>query len=209
MKRADTYGKTTEAVASRIRKAAKKWDGAFTPSDFADLGDPRVVGVVLGRLNAKGVIRRIRRGVYEIPEEHPVLGRVGASPKAVLDAISRRDGLELLPSGAYAANLLGLSTQVPARRTYGTAGRRRVVNTAGRAHVELRQRSPRALALAGKTSGWLAEALRHMGRENIDVEQLKQLRAKLTPKDRSELLRDMRYVAAWMRPAFQTVAGDE
>jgi hypothetical protein len=209
MKRVEAYGKTTEAVLGRIRKTAKKWGGAFTPSDFADLGDPRVVGVVLGRLNAKGVIRRIRRGVYEVLEDHSVLGRIGASPKAVLEALNRRDGLELLPSGAHAANLLGLTMQVPARRTYGTSGRSRVVKTAGLAEVELRHRSPRALVLAGKTSGWLAEALRHMGKENLDTEQLKHLRAKISPKDRRELRRDMRYVAAWMRPAFELVASDE
>lgn len=209
MKRAEIYGRTTKAVLERIRKAAKMWGGAFTPLDFADLGDPRVVGVILGRMNAKGTIRRIRRGVYEIPMEHPVLGRIGASPKAAMEALARRDGLELLPSGAHAANLLGMSTQVPARRIYGTGGRSRVVKTAGQAEVELRQRTPRALALAGKTSGWLAEALRHMGRENLDLEQLRHLRTKLSPKDRRELRRDMRYVAAWMRPAFELVAGDE
>lgn len=202
-----SYGLLTANILRRIRSKGASW--SFTPSDFADAGDPRSVGMTLTRLMRKGVIRRVRRGVYDVPRKHPLLGTAGAGPDAITQAIARRDGLKLLPSGAHAANALGLSTQVPARTTYGVAGRSRVVPTGGRAAVTLHQRSPKAMALAGRASGWIAAALRNLGQDHITPDRLRHLRASLDSKQRRELLADLRYVPAWMRPHFQELARDE
>ena len=64
-------------AALRVAKMGRGW--AFTPHDFADLGDPRAVGVTLGRLVRDGKIRRISCGIYDSPHDHPLLGRTGAS----------------------------------------------------------------------------------------------------------------------------------
>jgi hypothetical protein len=138
-----------------------------------------------------------------------LLGRVGAGPDAITDAIVRRDALKLLPSGAHAANALGLSTQVAAKTAYGIAGRSRVQLTGGRAEVIFRRRSPKAMALAGRASGWLAEALRNIGRQHITSDRLHGLKASLGPKQRRELLADIRYVPAWMRPFILELARNE
>jgi hypothetical protein len=138
-----------------------------------------------------------------------LLGHVGAGSDAITDAIVRRDALKLLPSGAHAANALGLSTQVAAKTAYGIAGRSRIQSTGGRAEVIFRRRSPKAMALAGRASGWLAEALRNIGRQNITSDRLRGLKASLGPKQRRELLADIRYVPAWMRPFIQELARDE
>jgi len=105
-----TYGATSSLILRRIRGKGRGW--AFTPSDFADAGDPRSVGMVLSRLVKHGKIRRVQRGVYEVTHEHPLIGIVGAGSDAVMAAIARRDALKLLPSKAAAANVLHLSTQV-------------------------------------------------------------------------------------------------
>lgn len=201
------YGELSSTVLRRIRAKGASW--AFTPSDFADLGDPRSIGMVLTRLSRRGVIRRVRRGVYETPRQHPILGTVGAGTDAVAQAIGRRDALKFLPSGAHAANALGLSTQVPARLAYGIVGRSRVQPAQGKSLVIFRQRSPKAMALAGRASGWLAEALRNIGRVHVTTDRLKSLRARLGPKEKKQLLEDLRYVPAWMRPFFRELANDD
>lgn len=201
------YGSISGKILRRIRAKGASW--AFTPSDFADVGDPRSVGMVLTRLMRKGVIHRVRRGVYEVPRQHSLLGTVGAGPDAVTAAIARRDALKLLPSGAHAANALGLSTQVAARMSYGVAGRSRVESTGGLSAVSFRRRSPKSMALAGRASGWLAEALRNIGRSHITSDRLRGIRARLSDKDRSQLRADVRYVPAWMRPHFLDLARDD
>ena len=200
------YGTLQNSVLRRIKGKGSDW--AFTPSDLADLGDPRSVGKVLTRLIQAGTVRRVRRGVYEIPREHPLIGTVGAGADAVVAAIARRDGLKLLTSGAHAANLLGLSTQVAAKSTYGIQGRSRTSQGIGRA-VEFKRRSPKAMMMAERASGWVAEALRNIGRAHITVERLQPLRARLSAKEKKQLIEDLRYAPAWMRPFFLELTRDE
>lgn len=206
MTRHSAYGKTSDLVLRRIRLAKRRWGGAFTPSDFADIADLRSVGMVLSRLVKTGTIQRVRRGVYEIPRPHPVLGTIGAGPDAVLAAIARRDGLTLLPSGAESANSLGLSTQVPARASYGVSDRARLVSLGGSGSARFQRRSSKRVALAGRASGRVAEALRSLGRKRIDSEKIRQLQRALPAEAKRELLEDLRYVPAWMRPVFREVA---
>ncbi len=201
------YGDLQSRLLRRIKGKGPDW--AFTPSDFADFGDPRSVGKTLTRLVRAGTIRRVSRGVYETTHEHPLIGTIGAGAQAATDAIARRDALKLLPSGANAANLLGLSTQVSARVAYGVAGRSRILPTGGKSEVILRHRSPKKMALAGRASGWVAEALRNLGRQHITTKRLAELKTRFSPADRRQLRADLRYVPAWMRPHFLFLAGDE
>ena len=207
MKGESSYGLLSGKLLRRIRAKGAGW--AFTPSDFADLGDPRSIGMALTRLSRKGTIRRTQRGVYEVPRQHPVIGTIGAGTDAVAQAIARRDALKLLPSGAHAANTLGLSTQVPAKTAYGITGHSRVQPVAGKAQIVFRHRSSKAMALAGRASGWVAEALRNVGRNHITADRLRPLRGRLGAKDKKQLLDNLRYVPAWMRPHFNELARDD
>jgi hypothetical protein len=88
---------------------------AFTPNDFFDIGGRDAVDKALSRLTAKGTIRRLARGLYEYPREHPELGTISPDIEKVAKALTGKDQIRLQPSGAYATNLLGLSEQVPAK----------------------------------------------------------------------------------------------
>ncbi|MCD4779032.1 MAG: type IV toxin-antitoxin system AbiEi family antitoxin domain-containing protein [Candidatus Omnitrophica bacterium] len=87
----------------------------FTKYQFFDLGNPKTVAKVLERMAESGEIRRIARGLYDYPQKHSTLGDVPPNLDHIADALSEKDNLKIQPSGAYAANLLGLSDQVPAR----------------------------------------------------------------------------------------------
>jgi hypothetical protein len=207
MNRDSTYGATSGLILRRIRGKGRGW--AFTPSDFADAGDPRSVGMVLSRLVKHEKIRRVQRGVYEVTHEHPLIGTVGAGADAVMAAIARRDALKLLPSKAAAANVLHLSTQVPAVTTYGVTGRSRTISVGGKSSVKLKRRSPKSVALAGRFSGWLAEALRSFGRGKVSAVDLQKLKRQVPREARKQLMDDLRYVPAWMRPIFKEVAKND
>ncbi|MFN0076326.1 MAG: DUF6088 family protein [Prosthecobacter sp.] len=95
---------------------------AACPADFLNLGSRAAVDQVLSRLVKKGTLERVDRGVYALPKISPVLGRLSPEPEAVAQALARRGAQRLIPAGAHAANLLGLTTQVPARIEYLTDG---------------------------------------------------------------------------------------
>jgi hypothetical protein len=88
----------------------------------ADLGSRTAVASALMRYEANGQIRQFLRGLYDWPRQHPLLGVLWPDVAMVAQALERKDGLRLQPAGAYAANMLGLSEQVPAQVVYQTDG---------------------------------------------------------------------------------------
>src|SRR5437588_8968605 len=108
--------KTTRSVDSRIlaRIRGSGRGSVIVPGDFLDLGSRQAVDLALHRLARKGAIRRLARGVYDFPKQHPVLGPLSPSADTVAQALAGRDRTRLQPAAAYAANALGLSEQVPA-----------------------------------------------------------------------------------------------
>ena len=185
-----------------LRRVAEKGRGwAFTPHDFADLGDPRSIGMALTRLVRDGKIRRIARGLYDCPHPHPVLGEAGATSDAVVDAVARSRHLRLLPSPQVAANQLGLSSRVPSRMIYQTDGAPAKV-VLGNWQIVFRRNTGRRLALAGRASGLVAQALRDVGRDKVTTDVIEHLRHRLDADAKEQLMADVTLVPAWMRPIF-------
>ena len=101
-------------VAYRVRGKGGGW--AFSPRDFLDLGGRPTVDSALHRLAQRGDVRRVIRGIYDYPRFSHLLGqRLSPDIDQVARAIARKFGWRIQPSGATALNLLGVSTQVPAR----------------------------------------------------------------------------------------------
>ncbi len=100
-----------ESIAGTVASRLKRRPGhLFTFEDFADLS-ASAVAPALSRLASRGEIKRARKGVYYVPRETP-LGEVPPDPVALGKAISRGRSH---PAGLTAANMLGLTTQVPTR----------------------------------------------------------------------------------------------
>src|SRR5580692_9498951 len=180
----------------------------FVPADFLDLGSREAVDVALHRLARKGTIRRLARGVYDFPKEHPVLGPLQPSAEAVARALAGRDRTRLQPTGAYAANALGLSEQVPAKAVFLTDGPSRTVKI-GPTTIQLRRTTPRNMAAAGRLSGLIIQALRELGNEHITAERRAHLKRTLPADKRRDLLKDLRLAPAWMHPIFRELAREE
>ncbi len=191
-------------ILQRIRRAKPGW--VFTRSDFLDLGTTDAVGMVIQRLMKDGKLRRVARGLYDLPRANPLVGELSATSDDIAAAIARRDGIRLQTTEAAAANLLNLSEQVPARIVYDADRRGRTVKV-GKRMIEFRERSRRKMAAAGKVSGLVMAGLRSIGRHNVTPERLKHLRELLKPEDRSRLLKDLRFAPAWMHASLRYIAG--
>jgi hypothetical protein len=179
----------------------------FVPTDFLDLGSREAVDVVLHRLVRKGTIRRLARGIYDYPEEHPVIGKLQPSPEKIAEALVGRDCTRIQATGAYAANMLGLSEQVPAKVVFLTDGPSRIIKI-GATTIQLRRTTPKNMSMAGRLSGLLVQALRELGKKNMTVEQLEHLKQILPIDKRQELLKDIRFVPEWMHFIFRKLAGE-
>lgn len=111
----------------------------------------------------------------------------------------------LQPAGAYAANLLGLSEPVPAKAVFLTDGASRTVRI-GSMTIQLRQTTPRNMASAGRPSGLLIQALRHLGKEHVTPQRIAHLKRTLPAEKRWALLKDLQLAPAWILPILRDLA---
>ena len=155
--------------------------------------------MTLTRMVRKGTIRRLNRGLYYKPRTHPWLGDLHPDVSAIIDAVSRRDGDVIHEfSESLAANLLGLTEQVPARVICMTTGRSRSIKV-GNLVIRLCHRSPRKLKLS-HVSIMVFAAFRNIGRIHLTTDRLARLRSSLSLVDRKCLLRDLPKAPGWMHP---------
>jgi Family of unknown function (DUF6088) len=190
-------------IARRVRRS--KPGTVFTPSQFASLGGRAAIDKVLQRMVARGELRRLSRGLYDKPRQDPLLGMLWPTVDAVVAALLGKDRLRLQPTGVYAANLLGLSDQVPARVEFLTDGTSRTVR-AGPMQIVLKRTTPRQMAAAGRTSGLVIQALRSLGPEHLTPQRLNKLRRTLPAEQRRALLDDLTLAPGWMQPTLRSLA---
>jgi len=193
-------------ILSRVYGHGRGW--VFTPNDFKDLGSRNAIASALKRHKQSGRIRQLARGLYDYPKSDPQLGLLLPPADDIAKALAGRDAARLQPTGAYAANLLGLSTQVPMKVTYLTDSPSRTVQV-GNQQIILKQTTPRNMATAGKVSGLVIQALRHLGQKNVDDQVVAQLDRRLDAQARLQLMKDIHYAPAWIADIFHDLADRE
>ena len=196
-----------DTILDRIRGQGR--GKVFTPKDFLDLGSRDAADQSLSRLAKSGEIQRLGRGLYHYPRMNDRLGiPLGPDLDEIAEALARQTGSRVVPSGAVAANRLGLSTQVPAKPVYLTDGRTRQVRI-GSTTFQLRHAAPKELPVGCRTSAMVFQALRHLGQAAVDHQVMAQLRRALSAEQLQELLRDARYTTDWIASVVRQVVQDE
>ncbi len=190
-------------VLRRIQSQGAGW--VFTPTDFADLGTRTAVATALKRYKAAGSIRLLGRGLYDVPRVHAVLGTLWPAIESVSLALVRKEGLRLQPTGVYAANLLGLSEQVPAQVVFLTDGATRNVKV-GPTQIRLKRTTPRNMAAAGRLSGLMIQALRSLGPAHVTAQRIERLRKNLPAEERAQIVEDIALAPEWMHAHLREVA---
>jgi hypothetical protein len=157
------------------RMAARAPFGVWTPADFADAGPRDAVDHALHRLVRSGQIRRIARGLYDNPSQNSLTRKPNVpDPRAVIDALGRRDNARMLVDGITAANDLGLSDAVPSKVVVHTDARLTPFDL-GALHISFRKTAPSKLYGAGRPAMRVVQAL-HWLKDSIptDGPQLRQ-----------------------------------
>ncbi|MEI8318755.1 MAG: DUF6088 family protein [Planctomycetia bacterium] len=202
--------KSPNSIDARILAAvrAKGRGSVFASADFLGMGSRSAVDVTLHRLVAQRKIRRLARGVYDLPRKHTTLGPLLPSPESVAKTLARRDRTRLQPAGAFAANALGLTEQVPAKVVFLTDGPSRTVRI-GATTIQLRRTTPKNMETAGRLSGMVIQAFRSLGKDHITPERIAHLKRTIPAAKRRELLDDIPLAPGWMQPIFRELAGGD
>jgi len=179
----------------------------FAAKDFLDIASRGMVDVTLASLARSAKIRRIRRGLYDVPKKNPALGGV-LSPDVdeAARTLARRYRWKIVPEGAWAANLLGISTQVPARIVYLSDGPARKIQI-GRRTIHFKHARPQALAGGAGAPGLVVQALRYLGKGAVNRRLISRLRRILSEADRRKLVRATRFGVDWIYDTARKIAG--
>ena len=190
-------------ILTRIAKRGRGW--AFSKVDFA--ADFRVDSIqkALTGLEQIGQIRRVMRGVYDYPKKSRALGGF-RSPDMdqVAKALARKFGWRIQPTGEVALNLLGLSTQVPARWIYASDGPNRTYEI-GVQSLEFRKTPLRESAFNSKDSGLLVQAIKALGRERIEDEQIRALKKQFAHQDGRRIIQETKLAPDWIHAIIRSI----
>lgn len=187
---------------SRIYANAKGW--MITPKHFQDIRSSAAIDSTLRRLKAAGIIRQLARGLNDFPAKDPVLGTVDPSADSIARALVVQAAIRLQPSGTNAANMLGFSYQVPSRIVFLTDGPARRIKICKR-KIHFQHATPRNIATAGRKSGTLIRALRHLGQDQINDQTLTTLRCQITDGDCPLIQEDLHHAPAWIADFLHTL----
>jgi hypothetical protein len=200
----------SQSIECKVLKSMRARPNAEAVSarHFLRHGNALAVGKALSRLARAGKIRRIRQGLYDLPRRHPVTDQTAPDPMAAVRALMEGSSAQWQVAGAYAANLLGLSEQVPGRIVILTNGTSRQVRL-DKLTLVFRRAAPRNLLGAGRPLGLVIQAIQHLRERGLEPARLEVLRTKLDADTKSSLAALMPKLPAWMRPILQRLTGEE
>lgn len=194
---------TTEIQAlNKIRKAGR--GTLFFVENFLTIGTAKAMAKALERLTKQGELVRVARGIYVRPEIDPVIGPITPGIEAVAEAIARRDKARIMPTGAYALNRLGLSTQVPLNVVYLTDGAARKIKI-GKRTITFKKATPKNVAAIGEISGLAIQALKTLGKTKVTTDEIMKIQEQLKKEKITHLQHDIRLAPDWIRQIMQPV----
>jgi hypothetical protein len=167
------------------------------PSDFLHLGSDTAINMALSRLSKEGYIERASKGVYFTSKSDPLLGALHPSLEEVAKAIADKEQIKIRPTGAYALNKLGLSTQVPMKVVYLTNGHPRKFKM-GKGSITFRQTTPKVMAVENDLTFLVIQALQELGKDDVTEKVINRLTNVLKNVEIKQLREDAKLAPVWI-----------
>lgn len=176
-----------DKILNKMKKCGR--GSVFFITDFVSYGNRNAINKALERLTDKGLVLRAARGIYCYPKIEKVygLGPIPPSMEDIAEAMAKRDGAKIVPSGLYAQYQLGLTQQVPMNVVYLTNGISRTINLGDGKAIKFKHSSPRYFAMRNQLALLLTTALKDWKVENLSTEQIEIIKSKLNASPRLQI----------------------
>lgn len=194
-------------ILSIIYGRGRGW--AFSQKDFAHLGGRSSIDLALHRLLKKKTIRRVIRGIYDYPfYSNRLKQNLSPDIDKVTQAIARKFGWHIQPSGPAALNILGLSTQVPGKYLYLSNGPNRTY-IIDMNKIIFKNAPTKEAGFKLYESAIIIQALKSLGNDQITPKVIRIIRKWLDPKLRSRITQDTRTVTSWAYEAIRLICQED
>lgn len=190
----------TKSVESEIDRVISNYKRGkiYFPDNFLEFGSSTAVRKALERLEGKGKLVRIAKGIYLYPKHDKLLGVLYPTIEEIAHAISKRDKSRIIPTGVYALNRLGLSSQVPMNVVYLTDGAARIINVYNKT-IKFKKATPKLLSAKNITNILVIQALREIKKDKVDQKTLDKILDVLKNVSSEDIKYDMKLAPAWIR----------
>lgn len=174
----------------------------FFSSDLSDTGvKSSLIQKVLERETNAGRIMRLGQGIYYKPKVDDVygLGIIYPSLEKIARRLAERDKVRIEPTGANAANLLGLSTQVPMNLCFLTDGSSKEIKMSNGRTLKFIHAPLKNFTFTNRTLMLITFALKEIGKDNILSEHTDRIRKLLANIPLEQTKVDLKLMPAWIR----------
>ena len=190
-----------------LNRVGEQKYGAFTSSDFVDIDNYKAISKTLERLEDEKIISRARRGVYYLTKYNDVLG-IEEAPDIndVALAIARQFNIVIIPSGNYALNIIGLSTQVPSKYIYITNGPYNEYDV-GNNKIYFKHSTSREITDIPYKILISIQAIKTLGKDNIDENVKNKISCFLSENDKKYIRNNNLRITSWIYDELKMIGG--
>jgi len=198
-----------QSIEKQIEKSIKsKPKGSLVlPDDYHSYGSSDAIRKALDRLQDRKVLVRVAQGIYVRPKISKLIGPLVPTAEEVAEAIAKRDRIRTVPTGSYALNALGLSTQVPMNIVLLTDGSPREIRV-GKRKIKFKKTTPKNLLAKGKISRLAIQALKEIGNGKVTEAEEKKIVDLLRKEDEKDLRHDIALAPVWIQKIMKKALND-
>ena len=181
----------------------------FFSSNFSQYGTDVSIRHAFSRLCKERLLIRLSAGIYLYPEIDKEIGVIYPSIEKIAKAIAKQEKARIIPTGVYALNALGLSTQIPMRVVFLTDGTPRMINIEGEASIKFKKTAPKYLSFKSKLMSLIVFALREIGENKATSEQLEKIKTLLQNEKKEIIISDINLAPAWVKNTISKLITNE
>lgn len=182
---------------------------AFSPSDLLAKFSRQEIDNTLSDLVIKGKVRRVARGIYDYPKYSELLNKeLGPDIEQLAQAYARKFNWKIEVSGDTALNLLGISTQVPGSYLYHSNGPNKIYKLNDETTIEFKKSALKNIGFKYKESSLIVQALRSLGKENVNEDVIVKIRASIDSSMFEKILKDTKTATGWIYETIKGICND-
>jgi len=195
---------TVSKIENEIKR--RRRSKIYFAEDFTSFGTSEAIKKSLLRFEKSGMLIRLARGIYLYPsiDKKLGLGVLYPSVETIAKEIARRDKARIVPTGIYALNVLGLSTQIPANIIFLTDGAQRKIKVYNQL-ITFKHVVPKNLAYKSEAFMLVVSALKEIGEHSVSDNDMNTLRKALSHETKENISGDLNLAPAWIQKLIRQI----
>ncbi|WFQ90744.1 hypothetical protein MFERI13461_00152 [Mycoplasma feriruminatoris] len=170
----------------------------FISQDFLDIASNETVRRTLNKLVEEDKIKRIMNGFYYNPSFSELIQEYEMfTVNELAFSIARKYNWEIAPFGIACLNILGLSTQVPAKMAYVSNGKNKTFKVQQR-EIQFKKVNNKEISNMSLKTKVVIQAIKEIGKDKLTKKEISIIRDNLSSNEKQNLLNESKRTTVWI-----------